>query len=455
MAHLPAPLPERTLVETRSVSRMAPDPASRRAVAWASGAAALIMIIICVGIVLSIVAPVRRLVRATSQIASGQHSVQVMREGITELDSLASAFNAMSSELDVARAASRDYQADLEQKVQERTRRLQELSERDPLTGLPNRRHLFALLDAAIERARTAEHLVGVMFLDIDNFKYINDGLGHAFGDSVLVAMGKRLEALASVGGFAARLGGDEFTVIWERTHSIEDIRSQGQDIVTAFRSPLLVEGRELVVSVSAGACAYPIHGQEAAVLLEAADMALFRAKALGRSQLSLFTSDLLDVAAAKFATEQGLRRAIERGEFELYFQPEISAETLEIGLVEALIRWRGADGRLILPGEFLAVAEESGLGIEIGDWVLRSAISAAAQWQRGAWPEARVAINVSPRQLADGKFADRVQELLGRIPTACALHRDRTDGIGTADRTRDRGGAQSAACPRDRRGPG
>jgi diguanylate cyclase (GGDEF)-like protein len=418
----PPPLRSRALVETRSVTSMPPDPTSRRAVAWASGAAAMIMIIICVGIVLSIVAPVRRLVRAASQIASGQDSVHVASDGITELDSLAAAFNTMSSELAVARAASRDYQADLERKVEERTHRLRELSESDPLTGLPNRRQLFALLDIAIERARTDEHLVGVMFLDIDNFKYINDGMGHAFGDSVLVAMGKRLDELARAGGFAARLGGDEFTVIWERTNSIEDIRKLGQGIVTAFRSPLLVEGRELVVSVSAGACAYPVHAQEAAVLLEAADMALFRAKALGRSQLSMFTADLLDVAAAKFATEQGLRRAIERGEFELYFQPEISAETLEIGLVEALIRWRGADGRLILPGEFLAVAEESGLGIEIGDWVLRSAIGAASQWQRGAWPEARVAINVSPRQLADGKFADRVQELLAeyQLPARC-----------------------------------
>ena len=418
----PPPLPRRALVETRSVSTVPSDPTSRRAVAWASGAAAMIMIIVCIGIVLSIVAPVRRLVRAASQIAAGQDSVHVASDGITELDSLATAFNSMSSELAVARAASRDYQADLELKVQERTRRLQELSESDPLTGLPNRRQLFALLDIAIERARTDEHLVGVMFLDIDNFKYINDGMGHAFGDSVLVAMGKRLEELARAGGFAARLGGDEFTVIWERTSSIEDIRKLGQGIVTAFRSPLLVEGRELVVSVSAGACAYPIHAQEAAILLEAADMALFRAKALGRSQLSMFTSDLLDVAAAKFATEQGLRRAIERGEFELYFQPEISAETLEIGLVEALIRWRGADGRLILPGEFLAVAEESGLGIEIGDWVLRSAIGAASQWHKGAWPEARVAINVSPRQLADGKFADRVQELLAEyeLPARC-----------------------------------
>jgi diguanylate cyclase (GGDEF)-like protein len=416
------PPPRRAVVETRSVRNMPLDPASRRAVEWASGAAAMIMIIICIGIVLSIVAPVRRLVRAASQIGAGQDAVHVMSDGITELDSLATAFNSMSAELAVARAASRDYQADLELKVQERTRRLQELSERDPLTGLPNRRYLFALLDTAIESARAGDYLVGVLFLDIDNFKYINDGMGHAFGDSVLVAMGKRLEELVRARGFAARLGGDEFTVIWERTSDIEEIRTLGQEIVTAFRSPLLVDGRELVVSVSAGACAYPSHAQVAAVLLEAADMALFRAKALGRSQLSMFTSDLLDVATAKFATEQGLRRAIERGEFELYFQPEISAETLEIGLVEALIRWRGADGQMILPGQFLAVAEESGLGIEIGEWVLRSAISAAAQWHRGAWPEARVAINVSPRQLADGTFADHVQELLAeyQLPARC-----------------------------------
>lgn len=420
---VPAPVvPRRALVETRSVRNLPADPASRKAVAWASGAAAMIMIIICIGIVLSIVAPVRRLVRATSQIAAGNDAVHVRSDGITELDSLATAFNAMSAELTAARAASRDYQADLERKVQERTRSLQELSERDPLTGLPNRRHLFALLDIAIERARAEGHLVGVMFLDIDNFKYINDGLGHAFGDNVLVAMGRRLEELASARGFAARLGGDEFTVIWERARDIEDIRALGQGIVAAFRAPLLVDGRELVVSISAGACAYPIHAQQAAVLLEAADMALFRAKALGRSQLSMFTADLLDVAAAKFATEQGLRRAIERGEFELYFQPEVRAETLEVGLVEALIRWRGADGRMILPGEFLAVAEESGLGIEIGDWVLRSAISAAAQWQRGPWPEARVAINVSPRQLADGQFTDRVLALLAEydLPPRC-----------------------------------
>ena len=155
---------------------------------------------------------------------------------------------------------------------------------------------------------------------------------------------------------------------------------------------------------------------------MKAADVALFRAKALGRSQLSMFTPELLEAAAAKFSTEQGLRRAIERGEFELVFQPEVNAQTLETSLVEALIRWRTPGGEVATPGQFLAIAEESGLIMEITDWVLRSAIEAASHWHHGAWPEARVAINVSPRDLLDNRFVDRLAELLQeyRLPARC-----------------------------------
>jgi diguanylate cyclase (GGDEF)-like protein len=416
-----APAHGSSTVETKSVSRM-PDPSSRRLIAWASGAAAFLMLIMCVGIVVNILAPVRRLLRATSEIAAGNHSVRVASGGITELDALTTGFNSMANELALAKAASHEYQQDLEGKILERTRKLQELSERDPLTGLPNRRYLFALLDAAIERARTSNHAVGVLFLDIDNFKIINDGLGHAFGDSVLVAMGRRLAELASPHGFAARLGGDEFMVIMECARSLDEIRAVGESVVAALRSPLIVEGAEVIASVSVGACSYPDHAEQSAALLKAADMALFRAKALGRSQLSMFTSDLQDAAAAKFATEQGLRRAIERGEFELFYQPEVDVETLEVAQVEALIRWRTASGQVLLPSEFLWIAEEAGLAIEIGNWVLRSAIAAASGWQRNAWPAAKVAINVSPRQLCDGLFVDRVLGLLAeyQLPSRC-----------------------------------
>ncbi len=307
-------------------------------------------------------------------------------------------------------------------RLAERTRQLKQLAEHDPLTGLPNRRELFILLNAAIERALANGTHVGVFFVDIDNFKYINDSKGHAFGDRVLVSFARRLQATAESIGFAARLGGDEFTVVCDRAQTGDDIRAAGLNIVQAFQKPLTVDNRDLIVSVSVGASIYPEHETDSEALLKAADAALFRAKAMGRSQLSVFTPELLQAAAAKFTTEQGLRRAIERGEFELLFQPEISAETLETALVEALIRWRMPDGSLTSPGQFLAIAEESGLIMEISDWVLQAAIEAAAHWHHGAWPQVRVSINVTPRQLFDAGFVDRLRDLLRthRLPPRC-----------------------------------
>jgi diguanylate cyclase (GGDEF)-like protein len=414
---------EPAVIETHSVTKEAPQNHSRRVlIAWISVSVLALLFFIALGTVLSIVGPVRRLHDATSKLAKGDTGVRVRRGGIRELDSLAIAFNAMADELALAKAATRDYQQDLEAKVAERTQQLQDLAERDPLTGLPNRRELFNLLNAAIERARIEKALVGVFFLDIDNFKYLNDSMGHAFGDRVLVSLAHRLQEATRPFGFAARLGGDEFTVVFERASGIDDIRAAGLAVVQAFQSPLSVDGREFIVSVSVGVSIFPDHEQHADALLIAADAALFRAKALGRSQLSVFTAELVEAAAAKFTTEQGLRRAIERGEFELVFQPEVQAETLEASLVEALIRWRMPDGSLASPGQFLAVAEESGLIMEISDWVLRSAIEAAAHWYHGDWPQARVAINVSPRQLLDNRFSDRLRDLLRQhdLPTKC-----------------------------------
>jgi EAL domain-containing protein (putative c-di-GMP-specific phosphodiesterase class I) len=195
-----------------------------------------------------------------------------------------------------------------------------------------------------------------------------------------------------------------------------------GQDLVRAFQQPLVVDGRHLTISISVGSSLYPDHGRDAETLLRAADAALFRAKALGRSQSTVFSPALLQAASAKFAIEQGLRHALERGEFELVFQPEVDATTFAPHLVEALIRWHMPDGRLALPGEFLTIAEESGLIMEISDWVLRKSIETASHWHHGAWPEARIAINLSSRQLLDAQFVDRVMALLRehRLPARC-----------------------------------
>jgi diguanylate cyclase (GGDEF)-like protein len=411
------------VVETRSVTTQTPEAHAKRVlVAWISAGVLVLLVCISLGTILSIVRPVRSLLTATARLADGDSSIRVARGGIRELDTLAVAFNDMADQLASAQLATREYQQGLESKVAERTHQLQELAEHDPLTGLPNRRELFVLLNGAIERARVENCLVGVFFLDVDNFKYINDSMGHEFGDRVLVSLAQRLQDSTRNVGYPARLGGDEFTIVYERAHSLDDIRAAGLQVVQAFQTPLAVDGRELIVSVSVGASVYPEHGRDAEALLRAADAALFRAKALGRSQLSVFTPDLFAAASAKFTTEQGLRRAIERGEFELVFQPEVNVETLETALVEALIRWRMPDGSYAMPGQFLGIAEESGLIMEISDWVLRSAIETAAHWHHGSWPAARVAINVSPRQLIDQRFVDRLRGLLQeyRLPARC-----------------------------------
>jgi diguanylate cyclase (GGDEF)-like protein len=417
------PVSSAPIVETHQSSSESPQAHRRRSeIAWISIGALLLLSYIAAGTVLSIVRPVRRLLRASAQLAKGDTAARVERGGINELDKVAVAFNAMAEELAIARANAQDYQESLESKVMERTRQLQDLAERDPLTDLPNRRQLFNLLRQALDKAQLDKKQVGVFFLDIDNFKNINDGMGHAFGDRVLVAMAGRLRTTVESFGFAARLGGDEFTVVFADCAATEAIPAAGISIVQAFQRPLCVDGRDLIVSVSVGASVYPDHEQEPEALLKAADAALFRAKALGRSQLSMFTPELLEAAAAKFLTEQGLRRAIARGEFELAFQPEVCAETLQTTLVEALIRWRMPDGTLAAPGQFLAIAEESGLIMDISEWVMKSAVEAAAQWHHGAWPEARVAINVVPRQLADPGFVERLVELMRfhRLPSRC-----------------------------------
>ena len=414
-----APLFERSI---QSTSTSSTQNQHATLIGWISGAVLLLMSIVSIWTVMSIVGPVRRIRSATSRLAAGEIGVKVQRGGIQELDDLAVSFNQMAEQLASAQALTRTYQDQLESKVAQRTRELQHLAEHDPLTQLPNRRQLFTHLTSAIERAGRQATCVGVFFLDLDNFKNINDSMGHAFGDRVLEAIAEQLRATAGSAGFAARLGGDEFTVVCDDARSQDDVRRVGGDLVRAFQRPINVNGRDLAVSISVGASIYPDHGVDAESLLRAADAALFRAKALGRSQLTVFSPELLEAASNKFSTEQGLRRAMEHGDLELVFQPEIDATTFETALVEALLRWRLPDGRLASPGEFLGVAEESGLIMEMSDWVLRTAVETAAGWHHGAWPDARVAINLSSRQLLDARFVDRVTELLRqhRLPSHC-----------------------------------
>jgi diguanylate cyclase (GGDEF)-like protein len=375
----------------------------------------LLLFATTVSTVISVVKPVRRLVRATKRLAQGETGVIVPRGGIKELDTLAVSFNQMAEELTAAQELARQYHGQLEAKVEERTRQLQHLAAHDPLTRLPNRRQFLTQLQATLKHADEVGEPVGVFFLDLDNFKNVNDSMGHVFGDRVLQAVAERLRGAVQEFGYCARLGGDEFTVVCEHAARENEIERAADALVRSFQQPLVVDGRELMMGLSLGASVYPRHGREPETLLRAADAALFHAKAQGRSRIRMFSPELLEVAAAKFATEQGLRRAVERGEFELHFQPEVDLATGEAGLVEALLRWRLPDGSLVMPQDFLPVAEDSGLIREIGDWVIQSTVEHAARWNEAAWPTVRVAVNVSSLQLLDSRFVDSLRHALQR----------------------------------------
>jgi diguanylate cyclase (GGDEF)-like protein len=387
----------------------------RTLLGWLSAIVLLLLLGTIVNTVRSVVLPVRRLVRATERLAQGETDVSVPRGGAKELDTLAVAFNQMAERLSAAQEVAREYHGQLEAKVEERTRQLMHLAAHDPLTRLPNRRQFLVQLHETLACAAAENALTGVFFLDLDHFKNVNDSMGHVFGDRVLQAVAERLRAAVGDFGYCARLGGDEFTVVCASARGTEEIEQAASRIVGSFQEPLVVDGRELLMGLSLGASVFPDHGRDPEGLLRAADAALFHAKAQGRSRVRVFSPELLEAAAARFATEQGLRRAVERGEFELHFQPEVDLATGEVDVVEALLRWRLPDGSYASPQDFLPVAEDCGLIREIGEWVVQSTVEHAARWREAAWPPVRVAVNVSALQLLDNRFVKRLQKALHR----------------------------------------
>jgi diguanylate cyclase (GGDEF)-like protein len=381
-----------------------------------------VVLVIAGFIIFGIIAPARRLLDGTRRLARGAFDTPVPRGGVLELDQLAVAFNDMTAALNTTQMELREQQAALENRVAERTEQLRHLAHHDPLTGLPNRRELERHLTATIDLARTRTSCAALFYMDVDNFKTINDSLGHQFGDRVLREIGTRLLGVSGPRSFLARLGGDEFTLVVDELDSRTAAEDRVQQIMWAFQKPVRVGGRDILVSVSVGIAMFPEHGDTFEALMRAADSALFCAKDHGRKGFSLYHPELLIAASHRFETEQGLRRALESGDLLLHFQPEVSLVEMKTSVVEALLRWRHPDGRIATADEFMATAEQSGLILELGDWVLHRAIDAIRQLRSKSWPQARVAINVSPQQFLTGRFVECVDRALraARMPAEC-----------------------------------
>jgi diguanylate cyclase (GGDEF)-like protein/PAS domain S-box-containing protein len=276
---------------------------------------------------------------------------------------------------------------------------LRRLATQDDLTGLPNRHMIRERIDQAIAEARGSGLLLALLYMDLDRFKVVNDGYGHAFGDEVLKAAGQRLAAQVRADDTVARHGGDEFLVLMTGLSDTRDVETVARKMVASLNAPVVVGGREIHLSGSIGVSIYPRDGADAETLLGNADLAMYRAKGLGRNTFQFFTPAMSRETQLRLDLETRLRGATATGELELHYQPKLSLHTGRITGCEALLRWQHPELGEIAPSRFIPLAEESGLIVPIGDWALRRACTQAKAWLDAGLPPTCVAVNISARQ--------------------------------------------------------
>jgi diguanylate cyclase (GGDEF)-like protein len=326
--------------------------------------------------------------------------VLLLVEGIFLFRPAAKRLRARWRERDVAHSSERE----LDQ------RRMSYLARYDPLTGLINRTLFSDRIQGAVARARRDGGLVALMFLDMDDFKEVNDRYGHAAGDALLRQAAERLVASVRESDTVARLGGDEFTVILEGGHRVEDAGRVATKVLSALSLPYQLGHQEVVVTSSIGIATYPIDGDNVEELLKCADIAMYSAKAAGRNTYQYFTRELRERTTERIALIDGLRTALDDGDqLELVYQPKVDVELGTVFGVEALLRWNHPELGRVLPSKFIPLAEETDLIIPVGEWVLDKACTQMRAWLDGGFPEMTMAVNVSSRQFRMGSLVETV----------------------------------------------
>jgi len=286
------------------------------------------------------------------------------------------------------------------------------LAHYDVLTGLPNRTQWNERAHRELRSAALKDECLAVLFLDLDHFKAVNDSLGHPVGDQLLSSAARRFSACLREGDFLARLGGDEFVILLPRLERPEDAAVVARKLITALQAPMLIEGHELTVSTSVGIAIFPEDGEDTSTLLKHADVAMYCAKDQGRNSYHYFKPEMDVHALERLMLENALRRAIDRDELVLHYQPQVAASDGRVIGVESLVRWQHPELGLLQPGQFISVAEESGLIVALGEWVLETACRQLATWQ-AAGRELVVAVNISALQFRHGSFFDSVRRVL------------------------------------------
>jgi diguanylate cyclase len=287
------------------------------------------------------------------------------------------------------------------------------IAQHDAVTNLPNRVVLNDRISQAISLARRRKGTIAVVFLDLDRFKYINDSLGHAIGDGLLQSVSLRLMASVRDSDTVTRQGGDEFVILLSEIASSQDAAKSAKRILLSLTAPHFIGGHELHIDGSIGISVYPVDGEDAETLIKNADTAMYHAKENGRNNFQYFTAEMNVKVVARQSLEASLRRALEREEFLLHYQPKVNLNTGEITSVEALIRWQQPDRGLVSPAQFVPIAEDSGLIVPIGRWVLREACRQTRAWQDAGLPAIPTAVNVSSAEFRKTDFVESVQTIL------------------------------------------
>lgn len=300
--------------------------------------------------------------------------------------------------------------------ITERRRAEQKLdfiTHRDPLTRLANRSLFRELLQNAIEHAAHTHGRLALLFLDLDNFKTINESLGHSLGDLLIIAVSRRLQALLPDNRTLARIGGDEFNLILDFDSDQPGIDLNAQHLLDSLKQPFLIDGNPVYIGASIGVALYPTDGADGELLQRNAETALHQAKQQGRGLLRFFSPEMTQRAKTRLRLEADLRRAIERDELLLYYQPQVDLPHRKLVGLEALVRWRHPQRGLVPPGEFIPLAEESGLIVSMGEWVLRTACRQIKHWLETGLAPQQTAVNVSAVQLSHGSLVERVRTIL------------------------------------------
>jgi diguanylate cyclase (GGDEF)-like protein len=313
--------------------------------------------------------------------------------------------------------------------------RMSELVYRDPLTGLPNRRLFDDRLRIALAQAHRYRHRLAVIFVDLDRFKQVNDTLGHAAGDELLKAVAVRLAACVREGDTVARLAGDEFTLLLPGIHYAEDVAVVSRKLSEALRRPFRIDGHDVRATASGGVSLFPEDGEDAESLLRSADTAMYRAKERGRDNFQLFSPAMAEKALQRRALEESLRQALEKREMTLHYQPCLELATGRVAGLEALLRWQRPELGLVLPKDFIALADFTGVILSVGPWVLETACRQAQEWRRRGNRRLRMMVNLSAYELQQEDLVVHVEKALaasGLEPDA--LHIEVPEGYAMQD---------------------